>query len=73
MTDYDYIWYWRKRLPDRKGQPCKVLARGSMNSILIEFEDGERFVTSRYAVRKAITAETLGEPSGDVTPSTHGI
>ena len=49
---FDYVWYWRKRLPHRKGQACRVLIRGKMNSILIEFEDGECVVTSRYAVRK---------------------
>jgi hypothetical protein len=30
-----------------------VLARGAMNSILVEFEDGLRVVTSRYAARRA--------------------
>ncbi len=49
---FDHVWFWRKRLPDRKGQPCRVLVRASrMNSVLVEFEDGERYVTSRYAVR----------------------
>lgn len=52
MSEYTHIWYWRSRLPDRKGQRCRVLARGTMNSILVEFEDGWRVVTSRYAVRK---------------------
>lgn len=47
-----HIWYWRKRLPERKGQRCRVLARGALNSILVEFHDGFRVVTSRYAVRK---------------------
>ena len=47
-----YIWYWRCRLPERKGQRCKILARGSMNSILVEFEDGYRVITSFHAVRK---------------------
>lgn len=48
-----HTWFWRSRLPERKGQPCKVLARGKMNSILVEFEDGYKVVTSRYAVRRA--------------------
>ena len=55
MTEpiYDYVWYWRSRLPERKGQPCRVVLRAkSMNSILVEFEDGYRVCTSRYAVRK---------------------
>lgn len=47
-----YVWFWRARLPERKGQRCAVLARGRMNSILVEFEDGFRAVTSRYAVRR---------------------
>lgn len=62
---FDHVWWWRstsprwaQRLPwpqptDRKGQRCRVLARGRMNSVLVEFEDDERRVTSRYAVRRA--------------------
>jgi len=46
-----YIWYWRKKLPERKNQRCRILARGKMNSVLVEFEDGYRVITSRYAVR----------------------
>jgi hypothetical protein len=49
---FTHIWFWKCRLPGRKGQPCNVIARGKMNSILVEFEDGFRVVTSRYAVRK---------------------
>ena len=50
---FTWQWWWRKFLPERRGQRCRVLARGKRNSILIEFEDGWRVVTSRYAVRKA--------------------
>jgi len=49
-----HTWYWRKNLPERKGQKCRILARGRMNSILIEFEDGTKHVVSRYAVRKIV-------------------
>ena len=49
--DYPYSWFWRSRLPARKGQKCRVLARGKMNSILVEFTDGYKVITSRYAVR----------------------
>lgn len=49
---WPYVWYWRRRLPDRKGLPCRILQRGRMNSILVEFEDGRLVITSRYAVRK---------------------
>lgn len=47
-----HTWHWRSRLPERKGQPCRILARGALNSIMVEFADGWRVVTSRYAVRK---------------------
>lgn len=45
-------WRVRTMLPDRFDQHCRVLARGSMNSCLVEFADGARFVTSRWYVRK---------------------
>lgn len=47
-----HVWFWRCRLPERKGTPCRVLARGSLNSILVVFDDGFKVVTSRYAVRR---------------------
>jgi hypothetical protein len=50
---YPYVWHWRARLPERHGQPCRVLARGRMNSVLVEFADGFLVVTSRFAVRRA--------------------
>ena len=50
---FDHVWFWRSRLPARKGQRCRVLARGAMNSVMVEFEDGTKTITSRYAVRYA--------------------
>jgi hypothetical protein len=58
MEAMTHIWWWRKRLPERKGQPCRVLAQGRMNSILVEFADGYRVITSRWAVRRLTTART---------------
>lgn len=49
---FTHIWYWKKRLPDRKGQSCRVVTTGKLNSALVEFEDGFRVITSRWAVRK---------------------
>jgi hypothetical protein len=58
---YPYRWAWGYgqrvwALPDdrkdRKGWPCRVVCRGSMNSALIEFEDGHRMVASRYGLRR---------------------
>lgn len=39
---------------DRFGQRCRVVVRGALNSVLVEFADGFRVVTSRYYVRGAV-------------------
>jgi hypothetical protein len=49
-----HVWRIKTRLPERKGQTCRVLARGKLNSCLVEFADGTRVVTSRWAVRKTV-------------------
>lgn len=49
-NEFDHVWRWNARLPERKGQSCRVLARGRMNSVLVEFVDGARVITSRWAV-----------------------
>lgn len=49
---YSYVWTWKTRLPERRGQFFRVTARGALNSCMVEFEDGERFVTSRNALRR---------------------
>lgn len=49
---FDHVWHWRCRLPHRKGSRCRVLARGSLNSVAVQFEDGHLVITSRYAVRR---------------------
>lgn len=46
-----YVYRWNRM--GRKGQICRVLARGKMNSCLVEFEDGFKAVTSRNALKKA--------------------
>ena len=56
MSRFTHIWYWRctpQRPIDRKGQPCRIVATGRMNSALIEFPDGFRVLTNRWAVRRA--------------------
>lgn len=55
-NEYPHVWFMRKTLPDRKGQPCRVAARGrgpGPRNILVEFADGYRVVTHRHAVRRA--------------------
>lgn len=49
-----YRWHWRIRMPERKGQLCRLLAVGTLNSALVEFvSDGWRVVTDRRAIRRA--------------------
>lgn len=63
---YDRVWRWRTcaspwhpgvrvehPFADRVGQRLRVVARGAMNSALVEFADGTRAVVSRNAFRKA--------------------
>jgi hypothetical protein len=55
--DYRYSWGPRFRVPglpvlDRKGQSCRVINRGKMNSALVEFSDGILHVISRNALRR---------------------
>lgn len=50
MTHY---WRVRKYLPARFGQPCRLLVRArAMNSVLVEFADGYRVVTSAWFIRR---------------------
>jgi hypothetical protein len=51
-SEYPYVWRWHVRLPERHGQPCRITARGSLNSVRVEFADGFWAITSRWAVRR---------------------
>lgn len=46
-----YIYRWDRH--GRKGNRCRVFARGTMNSVGLEFEDGFRMVSSGNALRRA--------------------
>lgn len=45
-----YRFNWRRL--DRFGQICRLVARGTLNSCMLEFDDGFRVVTSRNAIRR---------------------
>jgi len=49
---FKYYWFWLSKLGDRKNQRLRVLARGKMNSALVEFEDGYQAIVSRNAYRR---------------------
>ena len=49
-----YIYTWKNN-PKRQsmyGRHCRVLVRGRMNSALVEFENGQREIISRNALRR---------------------
>lgn len=48
---YPYIYRWDRQ--GRKGHVCRVTARGTKNSIRVEFADGYVMITSGNAIRKA--------------------
>jgi hypothetical protein len=57
-----YIFRWDRH--GRKGEACEILARGTMNSCLVQFEDGYTMVTSRNAISTSRpAARALRRPS----------
>jgi hypothetical protein len=49
----DHIWVWKQRLPERKGQKCRVPIRTKAgHNCLVEFSEGFTVITSQWAVRK---------------------
>ena len=44
-----YRWGNNSKRVTMKGRECKVIARGRMNSICIEFGNGQREIVSRYS------------------------
>lgn len=56
MLSFPLIWRVRKWPTDgpRFGERCRILARGAMNSVLVEFQkDGKKYVTLKWFVRSA--------------------
>ncbi len=51
---FPYYFAWKNNDLRRQyyGKPCRLVAAGALNSILIEFENGRRLVTSRNAIRR---------------------
>ena len=54
---YCYRWW---RLPGRKGHACRVVKRGKMNTVLIEFSDNYRVTTSGNALGKRTRMDKRG-------------
>lgn len=53
IEDFPHVYAWgnNEKRAALKGRRCRILARGRMRSILVEFENGEKVVTSERAVK----------------------
>lgn len=54
VTTYTHYYSWgnNEKRATLKGRKMRVIARGTMNSALVEFENGQREIISRNAIRK---------------------
>lgn len=52
MDNATHYWSWKKWLGQYYGSPCRLIATGALNQVLLEFPDGTRHVTLRYGLRK---------------------
>lgn len=50
---YRYAWRNNEKRATLYGRRCVVICRGKMNSAMVEFENGQREVVSRSALRKS--------------------
>lgn len=50
---YVYTWGNNAKRQTLKGRRCRILQRLTLNSAVVEFENGQREVISRNALRKA--------------------
>jgi hypothetical protein len=59
---FEYVFAWRNnaRRAALHGRRCRVLASGSLGTVLVEFENGERVTTSRRALRRAAKPKASG-------------
>ena len=65
---YYYAWGNNAKRVTLKGRRCAVLVRGKMNSCLVEFENGQREVVSRNAIRRVRAAEAAALSSNTGNP-----
>jgi len=54
MLIKQYVYGWKNNAKRQAlyGRHCMVLARGKMNSVLVEFVDGSREIVSRWALKR---------------------
>ena len=50
--EWPYVWHWRRRHPERRGQRCKLVGPPTLGECLVEFPDGFKVRAPRAAVRR---------------------
>jgi hypothetical protein len=56
---YRFVWKNNPRRETLYGRACRVVTRGKMNSALVEFENGQREIVSRNALRRLKNVESV--------------
>jgi len=49
---HTYRWGNNEKRATMKGRACRIVAKGKKGSVLIEFENGQREITSYRAIRR---------------------
>ena len=51
---FPYVYRWANNLERAKckGKRCRIVTRGAMNTVLLEFDDGFQMTSSGNALRK---------------------
>jgi hypothetical protein len=60
-----YVWANNAKRVTLHMRRCRILVRGAKNSCLVEFDDGQREVVSRWAVRKLTATHPLTKKKGE--------
>lgn len=53
MRVYRFAWGNNPKRRTMLGRLCQIIARGRLNSALVEFTDGQREVVSRHSLRRS--------------------
>ena len=72
MTEYVYAWRNNDRRAALYGRRCRIVASGSLGTVLLVFENGERVTTSRRALRRAGRDAPRGDPGRGAGPAGGG-
>lgn len=52
INTHYYAWKNNEKRQSMYKRPCRILATGNINSCMIEFENGQREIVSRRAIRR---------------------